>query len=172
MAVTPPFPHCRTCSTQDDTSSELQRGAPPDGGEQPAASAFRGRQALARYLSVMLARGKPEPFVPGFDTGDLHGVRILSCCMASKGCRDQCLWMLLCVPMAAGGDGSITSGAPGGLGGSSPLQAASHCPSHPHIPYVPVGMAVGLRKELWDSCLHILGPTPSLQGGGKGIIWA
>lgn len=89
VAVTPPFPHCRTCSTQDDTSSELRRGAPPDGGEQLAASAFQGRRALARYLCVLPARGEREPFVPDFDTGDLCGVGIPSFCTAFKGCRDQ-----------------------------------------------------------------------------------
>lgn len=85
----PTFPHCRTCSTQDDTSSELQRGAPPDRGEELPASAFQGRGALARYLCVPPARGEPVPFVPGFDTGDVRGVRIPSCCVAFRGCRDR-----------------------------------------------------------------------------------
>lgn len=40
-------------------------------------------------LCVLLAWGEPEPFVPGFVTGGLHWFRILSCCMAFKGCRDQ-----------------------------------------------------------------------------------
>lgn len=74
---------------------------------------------------------------------------------------------------AVGGDSSITSGAAGGLGGSFPLQAASLCPSHPHIPHVPVGMAAGLGKELWDSArvgslAHIfLVPDHHYKGGKR-----
>ncbi|XP_074691219.1 cyclic nucleotide-gated channel alpha-2 [Strix aluco] len=76
----------RTCSTQDDTSSELQRGAPPDGGEQPAASAFRGRQALARIVRLVLVlrdwaskslheeQQRPDPFLERFQGPELQTV--------------------------------------------------------------------------------------------------
>lgn len=89
VAVIPSSPHCRACSAQDDTSSELQRGASPDGGEQRADHAFQGQGALARYPCVPLAWGEPELFVPGLDTGAFRGVRIPFCCMEFTGCRDE-----------------------------------------------------------------------------------
>jgi len=79
------------------------------------------------------------------------------------------------VPMerAAGGDGSITSGALGGLRSSFLLQAARLYPSHPHIPHVPVGMPAGAEKELWDSarvdslaCIALV-PHHHYKGGEK-----
>ncbi|XP_010079039.1 PREDICTED: cyclic nucleotide-gated olfactory channel [Pterocles gutturalis] len=75
-----------TCSTHDDTSSELQRGAPPDGGEQPAASAFQGRRALARIARLVLVlrdwaskslheeQQRPDPFLERFQGPELQTV--------------------------------------------------------------------------------------------------
>lgn len=104
---------------------------------------------------MLLSLGEPEPFAPGFDAGDRHGVTVPSCCTAFKGCRDQHLRMLLCVCWCPWG--GVWGGwllhlwDPGRARGSFPLQAASLCPSHPHIPAVPVGMAAGLGKERLDS---------------------
>ncbi|XP_075018349.1 cyclic nucleotide-gated channel alpha-2 isoform X2 [Calonectris borealis] len=76
----------RTCSTQDDTSSELRRGAPPDRGEQPAASAFQGRRALARVVRLVLVlrewaskslheeQQRPDPFLERFQGPELQTV--------------------------------------------------------------------------------------------------
>ncbi|XP_065545966.1 cyclic nucleotide-gated olfactory channel [Lathamus discolor] len=67
----------RTCSTQADTS-ELQRGTPSNGGEQPPASAFQGRRTLARIVRLVLVlrdwasrslheeQQKPDPFLERF----------------------------------------------------------------------------------------------------------
>ncbi|XP_026704332.1 cyclic nucleotide-gated olfactory channel [Athene cunicularia] len=75
----------RTCSTQDDPSSELQRRGPLDGGE-PAASAFRGRQALARIARLVLVlrdwaskslheeQQRPDPFLERFQGPELQTV--------------------------------------------------------------------------------------------------
>nr|XP_010302379.1 PREDICTED: cyclic nucleotide-gated olfactory channel [Balearica regulorum gibbericeps] len=76
----------RACSMQDDTSSELQRGSPLDGGEQLAASAFRGRRALARIVRLVLVlrdwasksfheeQQKPDPFLERFQGPELWTV--------------------------------------------------------------------------------------------------
>ncbi|XP_054695786.1 cyclic nucleotide-gated olfactory channel isoform X2 [Grus americana] len=76
----------RASSMQDDTSSELQRGSPPDGGEQLAASAFRGRQALARIVRLVLVlrdwasknfheeQQRPDPFLERFQGPELWTV--------------------------------------------------------------------------------------------------
>ncbi|XP_009995504.1 PREDICTED: cyclic nucleotide-gated olfactory channel [Chaetura pelagica] len=76
----------RTCSTQDDTSSELQRGASQDGGVQPAASAVQGRQALARIVRLVLVlrdwaskslheeQQRPDPFLERFQGPELQKV--------------------------------------------------------------------------------------------------
>lgn len=182
MAATSPFPHCRTCSTQDDTSSELRRGDPPDGGEQLAAPTFQGRGALARYLCVLLSLGEPEPFVPGFDTGDGCGVTVPSCCMACKGCRDQHLRMLLCVCWCPW-EGMWEGMAPSPLGpweGSGLLSLAGSLPlpQPPTHSSCPCGNgsgtgegAVGLCQD-GISCSCILGSTPSLRGREKGNVWA
>lgn len=92
-----PFPHCRTHSTQDDTSSELPRGAPSDGGEQPAASAFQGRQALARYcvchqpgvslslLCLALTLGT----CVGSGSSPAAGTNACECCSACPGAHGE-----------------------------------------------------------------------------------
>ncbi|KAM6413503.1 cyclic nucleotide-gated channel alpha-2 [Rhynochetos jubatus] len=76
----------RTCSTQDDTSSDLRREAPSDGGEQPAASAFQGRGALARIVRLVLVlrdwaskslheeQQRPDPFLERFQGLELQTV--------------------------------------------------------------------------------------------------
>ncbi|XP_017674618.1 PREDICTED: cyclic nucleotide-gated olfactory channel [Lepidothrix coronata] len=76
----------RTCSTQDDTSSELWRGAPLDGEEQTAASAFQGRGALARIARLVLVlrdwasrslheeQQRPDPFLERFQGPELPTV--------------------------------------------------------------------------------------------------
>ncbi|KAM9373778.1 cyclic nucleotide-gated channel alpha-2 [Phaethornis superciliosus] len=76
----------RSCSAQDDTSSELHRGGLQDGGEQPAASAFRGRGALARTVRLMLMlrewvskslheeQQRPDPFLERFQGPELQTV--------------------------------------------------------------------------------------------------
>ncbi|KAM7094770.1 cyclic nucleotide-gated channel alpha-2 [Ciconia maguari] len=76
----------RTCSIQDDTSSELRRGAPPDGGEQMAASAFQGRRGLARIVQLVLVlrhwaskslheeQQRPDPFLERFQGPELQTV--------------------------------------------------------------------------------------------------
>ncbi|XP_054244826.1 cyclic nucleotide-gated olfactory channel [Indicator indicator] len=78
----------RTCSTQDDPSSELQRGAPLDGGEQLAAPAFQGRQTLARIARLVLVlrdwaskslheeQQKPDPFLERFQGPELQTVSV------------------------------------------------------------------------------------------------
>ncbi|XP_074003602.1 cyclic nucleotide-gated channel alpha-2 [Numenius arquata] len=74
----------RTCSTQDDTFSELRRGAPLGQGEQPAASAFQGRGALARIVRLVLVlrdwaskslheeQQRPDPFLERFQGPELQ----------------------------------------------------------------------------------------------------
>ncbi|KAM6323062.1 cyclic nucleotide-gated channel alpha-2-like [Podargus strigoides] len=76
----------RTCSTQDGTSSELQREAPQDEGEQPAASAFQGRGAFARIVRLVLVlrdwaskslheeQQRPDPFLERFQGPELQTV--------------------------------------------------------------------------------------------------
>ncbi|PKK24567.1 cyclic nucleotide gated channel alpha 2, partial [Columba livia] len=76
----------RTCSTQDDTSSELRRGDPPDGGEQLAAPTFQGRGALARIVRLVLVlrdwaskslheeQQRPDPFLERFQGPELQTV--------------------------------------------------------------------------------------------------
>ncbi|KAM6061338.1 cyclic nucleotide-gated channel alpha-2 [Chlamydotis macqueenii] len=76
----------RTCLTQDDTSSELWQGALPDGGEQPAASTFQGRQALARIVRLVLVlrdwaskslheeQQRPDPFLERFQGPEIQTV--------------------------------------------------------------------------------------------------
>nr|XP_041572161.1 cyclic nucleotide-gated olfactory channel [Taeniopygia guttata] len=68
----------RTCSTQDGTSSELQRGASLHGGEQGADHAFQGQGALARIARLVLVlrdwanrslheeQQRPDPFLERF----------------------------------------------------------------------------------------------------------
>ncbi|XP_074963101.1 cyclic nucleotide-gated channel alpha-2 isoform X1 [Phalacrocorax aristotelis] len=76
----------RTFSTQDDTSSELRRGASLDVGEQPSASAFQGRRALARIVRLVLVlrnwaskslheeQQRPDPFLERFQGPELQAV--------------------------------------------------------------------------------------------------
>uniref|UniRef100_A0A8C3DP41 Cyclic nucleotide gated channel subunit alpha 2 n=3 Tax=Corvus moneduloides TaxID=1196302 RepID=A0A8C3DP41_CORMO len=73
----------RACSTQDDSSSELQRGASPDGGEQRADHAFQGQGALARIVRLVLVlrdwankslheeQQRPDPFLERFQGPEL-----------------------------------------------------------------------------------------------------
>ncbi|XP_032851808.2 cyclic nucleotide-gated olfactory channel isoform X1 [Tyto alba] len=75
----------KTCSTQDDTS-ELQKGAALDEGEQPAASAFQGRRAFARIVQLVLVlrdwaskslheeQQRPDPFLERFQGPELQTV--------------------------------------------------------------------------------------------------
>ncbi|KAM6300289.1 cyclic nucleotide-gated channel alpha-2 [Aegotheles albertisi] len=76
----------RTCSNQDDTSSEQRREAPLDGGENSSASAFQGRQALARIVRLVLVlrdwasrslheeQQRPDPFLERFQGPELQTV--------------------------------------------------------------------------------------------------
>ncbi|XP_064569161.1 cyclic nucleotide-gated olfactory channel isoform X2 [Zonotrichia leucophrys gambelii] len=73
----------RTCSTQDGTSSELQRGASLPGGEQRADRAFQGQGALARIVRLVLVlrdwankslheeQQRPDPFLERFQGHEL-----------------------------------------------------------------------------------------------------
>lgn len=158
--VTPLFPHCRTCSSQDDTTSELQRGASLHE-EQRADRAFRGQGALARYLCVPLPWG--EPSVPGLDTGAFCGARIPFCCMEFMGCRDECLSMLLFVPVerVLVGDG-FTFPA-----GSLPLPPSPTDPSYSRGNDSGAGLE---DVELYQGalyCLYSFGPISLLQGVKK-----
>ncbi|XP_048815626.1 cyclic nucleotide-gated olfactory channel-like isoform X1 [Lagopus muta] len=75
----------RTCSTQDETS-ELHRGTPAYGEEQPAAPPFQGRRALARIVRLVLVlrdwaskslqeeQQRPDPFLERFQGPELQTV--------------------------------------------------------------------------------------------------
>ncbi|XP_030906510.2 cyclic nucleotide-gated channel alpha-2 isoform X1 [Melopsittacus undulatus] len=75
----------RTCSSQADTS-ELQRGTPSNGGEQPPASAFQGRRTLARIVRLVLVlrdwasrslheeQQRPDPFLERFQGSEFQAV--------------------------------------------------------------------------------------------------
>ena len=56
------------------------------------------------------------------------------------------------------------------------MQAASLCPTYPHIPHIPVGIAAGLGKEPWNSarvsslaCIFLV-PHHHYKGGKKEIF--